>query len=372
MRRAALLVAAAAALGVPACILDLDGLTGGAPGGAGAGGDGAGGDGAGGNGGGGGGACVACALCEGTCDGADCTRIADTPDAVVAFRVAAAAGAVYTSDPQADAILRLVPGQPAVSLPVAVKPHAIAATSAHIFFSTENSGMYRCDLPDCAQLAQLSPSPDAVARQIVADETHLWWVKGPDLSSGKVLRCTINDCVLQEIQANLNRPHGIAMDAEHVFWTEHGNEGANAGVIYRAEKSGAGLTAYLSGLNGPSGIALTPTHVYFTLGLYEGKIYRCARGAVDCGPAEEVTPPAVPVATPVRSPFSIAVAGERVYWTNDGDATVMSCPTVGCATNPGGFPDLLAAAQSTPSGVIAPGGCVLWASSDGLYAAPAR
>ena len=62
------------------------------------------------------------------------------------------------------------------------------------------------------------------------------------------------------------------------------------------------------------------------------------------------------------SPFGIATDGIAVYWTNEGDGTVMKCATTGC----GGAPTTIASSQKEPMGIAVDGTSVYWANHNGL------
>jgi hypothetical protein len=355
IRRAAFL-APAFLLGIAGCILNFDGLTGGEGGGGGV----------------GGGSCSDCALCEGLCSDGQCDAVLSATAGATAFRLAVSGGVLFASDPASNAILRLTSAEqlPAFNVPNA--PQAVAADDRFLFWGTEGDGMFRCERADCSKLVELLPGgSDAAPRQLIADadSLYLYWITGPDLTGGKVLRCSVTACVPEVIAMDLFRPHGLALDDTYVYFTVHGMDGNLDGSIMRANKDGTGLVTYLAGLDGPSGIALAGGYLYFTNGVYAGKVLRCPLGAAACGAPEEITPPASLPDMPIRMPMSVAVTGDWVIWTNDGDFTVMACPTAGCSTTPDGLPVILASGLQSPGGLIGTSGCAFWTASSGVFGA---
>jgi hypothetical protein len=341
------------------CILDFDGLTGG-DGGSDGGAD------------GGGASCPDCSLCEGFCDanGESCGAILDTAESFSAFRAAVSKGVLFVSDPDptVGAVLRFTKADGHTVFETPVAPHALTVNDAYIFWSTAGDGLFRCEQEGCAKLVNLTPgNADTVARQMAADASTLYWITGPDIASGKVMRCAINACVPEPIAMDQYRPHGMALDEQFVYWSVHGSEGSADGSIMRARKDGTDVITFVPALRGPSGVAVTATHLYFTLGVLEGQVFRCALGASTCGPLEEITPPSSVAGSPFATPMSVAAMGEWVYWTNDGDTTIMACPTAGCATTMDGLPVIVAKGLAAPGGLFATGGCLFWTGKGGVF-----
>jgi hypothetical protein len=249
-------------------------------------------------------------------------------------------------------------------------PQAIAADDNYLFWGTEGDGMFRCVKADCSTLVELLPGDaDSAPRQLIAEGGWIYWVTGPDLSAGKVLRCSVNACVPEVIAMDLFRPHGIALDDQFVYFTVHGMDGMFDGSIMRSRKDGSDLAPYLGGLDGPSGVAVSGGYLYFTAGVYGGRVLRCLLGPDACGAPEEITPPSSLPDMPVRMPMSVAVTGEWVIWTNDGDFTVMACPTTGCSTTSDGLPVILASGLMSPGGLVATSGCAFWTAAPGVFGA---
>ena len=371
MNRRIALLAPAIALGIAGCILNFDGLTGGETGGGGgSGGSGGGAGDSGGGGGAGGGSCPDCGLCDSSCAGGKCDAILDAAAGSTAFRVAVAGDVLFASNPASKALVRFTGApQPAV-FQVPNAPNAVAADGQFLYWGTGGDGMFRCNEADCSKLVELLPGgPDTDPRQLLSDGSYLYWVTGPDLEGGKVLRCSVTACLPEVIAMDLFRPHGLALDDTHVYFTVHGMDGAFDGSIMRAAKDGTGLTLYLAGLDGPSGIAVAGGYLYFTNGVYDGKVLRCPLGADACGAPEEITPAASLPDMPTRMPMSVAVTGDWVIWTNDGDFTVMACPTAGCSTTPDGLPVILASGLTAPGGLVDASGCAIWSAESGVFGA---
>jgi hypothetical protein len=340
-----------ALLALPAlagCFLDFDGLSGGDSGG-----------------------CADCSACvgEGACEGGSCAPLGPSSPGYTPFRVAVApGGALYGADPEGFTITRVAPGEEAETLSVPSKPFTIAVNATHLFWSA-GEGLFRCELPGCSKVTQLAPGgADTAARQLAVDGDAMFWITGPDLPAAKVMRCTINDCVPQELADAQYRAHAMVLDGPHIFWTNHATGSGVDGKIMRIEKAGGGLITYLGDLTGPSGLAADKEYLYFSKGEPDGHIYRCRRGADSCGASEEITSPSVPFDTPIHTPLSVTVDAERVYWTNDGDDTLMACPLIGCATTPDGLPTIVATGLAKPGGILSTGGCLFWASEEGVFA----
>jgi ferredoxin len=377
MNRSLSLLAPAVLLGLAGCILNFDGLTGGkGSGGAGGSGSGSGGGIGGGIGGGGGGgsgggtSCPGCGLCQGVCSEGKCDAILNMTAGATAFRVAIHNGVLFASDPAEPAIHRFTEGEQPTVFEVPNAPQAIAVDDNFIFWGTESDGMFRCKKADCSKLVELLPAgSDTAPRQMIADEGSLYWITGPDLAAGKVLRCSVTACAPEVIAMDLYRPHSIALDETYVYWTVHGMDGNLDGSIMRARKDGSDLVTYLGNLDGPSGLTVAGGYLYFTNGVYAGKVLRCPLGASACGAIQEITPLATLPDMPVRMPMSVAVLGEWAFWTNDADFTVMACPTAGCATTSDGLPVIVASGLMSPGGLTATSGCAFWTAGSGVFGA---
>ena len=109
----------------------------------------------------------------------------------------------------------------------------------------------------------------------------------------------------------------LSAQEPYLYWISQGDYGRGV-VLERARTDGTGALEVLAEnleviFNGgpfpQSGLALDASYVYWSQGTLAGSIARCPLAG--CNGAPEV------VVTPVRSPTTLALDGQRLYWQHD-------------------------------------------------------
>ena len=102
-----------------------------------------------------------------------------------------------------------------------------------------------------------------------SDEDHLYWIEPNNNSIG---RSDIDGNNAQhEFITGLDHPYGIAVDSEHIYWTNQGDGGAEHGTIGRADLTGCSGEppcnvdqSFITGATNPKGIDVDAAHVYWS------------------------------------------------------------------------------------------------------------
>ncbi len=147
----------------------------------------------------------------------------------------------------------------------------------------------------------------------------------------------------------------IRVDSRDVFWTAH-----TEGKLYRAAKDGTDVhpetgdplpVELVAGQQDPRGLALDDDHVYWT-DVGDDAVRRVSKegGAVQ------------DLATKQQGPRNVFVQGDHVYWTNSASGTVLEDGTVNRVLREGGALQILAADQVAPWGVYVDDEHVYWTS----------
>ncbi|MEM9695504.1 MAG: hypothetical protein AAGA56_23365, partial [Myxococcota bacterium] len=345
----------ALALVVGGCVLDFDGLADGAdtiPGS----------DTGGGSAGGpaGPGPSGSLALCPNPCPDGICPSILPNPSNILKPTVRVAgddAHVVYADGTQVG--VRDTSAAPSTEhiFAMVAQPTAVASNAAFIFAAGDGQGIDRCTFPDCSSPATVvAPTgpvgPLTRARQMVADDDHLFWIQGDNADDGGIFRCPVNGCASPEaidtVDTSARRlPQGLAIDATYVFWTMNRiGDSDREGVIRRRPKNGLAedVVDYALGVDSPAALALLDDTLVFTSNATEGGVFACTRDDPGgrCTDLYAITDGVTSQDTPIRSPNSVTVVGDQVVWTNDGDTTVVACPVSGCSDSPEGLPRVIA------------------------------
>ncbi|APR88558.1 Putative serine/threonine-protein kinase pknH [Minicystis rosea] len=365
----------APALLVGACILDLDGLTGGPIGtGGSTGGHGDGGS-TGGHGDGGstgahgdGGSETSCApldctSCAAACASAACapTPLATSKDADGPWAVAVMDGDVYWVNKLGGTVARRTLGSAAPEvLTAVVAPVAIAAAGGSVVWA-EQDGLWGCPAEACdANKKKIFGSVAPGSLQGVAlDGQFVYFTdRGDGQLTGKVVRCAIDGCAAPlEIVTGQVAPQAITLSGAFVFWTDAGNGEAN-GNVYRASTTGQGVTQITGNLVSPSAVAADDMYVYFTRSSPDGRVFRCPHGAGYCDAPEDLAHAAAPLAQPI----DLALVGGRIYWTERGDGALRSCPQDGCGPD---APRVHASGRDGMRRLAIGSSCLFWVDDTG-------
>lgn len=142
---------------------------------------------------------------------------------------------------------------------------------------------------------------------ITADATHIYWAS----ENSGVYRAAFGDPPCTEgstckLVSGASGPHGIAVDASFVYWTEPAS-----GSIRRAPKGGGSSVIVATGQASPRAIAVQGTFVYWANSGAPGSIRRAPQVAAVCdGDACEGV-------AAVAAPDALVAAEDGLYWTDN-------------------------------------------------------
>ncbi|MEZ4443878.1 MAG: hypothetical protein R3B72_32695 [Polyangiaceae bacterium] len=145
---------------------------------------------------------------------------------------------------------------------------------------------------------------------VVAGASGVYWslgsVQGGPLS---IHRHTVAEGVvtlLDESAGHVDADWRLALDADHLYWADYGEEDAvPGGGVYRTDVvTGAHERFHATAKAGA--LVIDDSHVYFTAGC---ALHRKAKAAAPSDPAELVA-----AKTPTGCLTEVAVHGDRVYW----------------------------------------------------------
>jgi hypothetical protein len=313
------------------CVLDLGGLSGGtttttgqggAAGGSASSGGGppdAGPDGAGG-----------CPLLDCSCAAGPTVLAAGTTFADLPRGLAADADGVYWVDFQGGQVMRRrASGGGPEQLAAAVAPRALAVSGQTLVW-TESDGVHACTLSSCAGTAHLvtpSLAPGSLRAVAFDGQTVAFTDLGMGPNQGKARACALGACTPIDLAGTLVAPEGLVQDGSLAFWIDQGNGNQN-GTVQSSPTSAQAVAQIAASLDLPFGVAVDDTYVYWTQHLPAGHVYRCPRAGGYCDHPEDVAPQAGALGRPA----DLHLGNGRIYWTNDDDGSIRSCPQPGCGS----------------------------------------
>jgi hypothetical protein len=212
------------------------------------------------------------------------------------------------------------------------------------------------DAPEPDEIAELrAPEPGALevlARGqdrpcgVAVDEESVYWTNyGSDtMHGGSVMKMPLGGGAAAELASGLGNPCAIALDAAGVYWTSYGPD--STGAVYRVAKSGGGVYALATHLDDPGSIEIRDRRAYWTNGA-EGSVQTAS---VDGGDT-------ITLADGQAGLAGIALDANRAYWGAQG--LLMQAPLSG-----GNATKLLAADRGS-RGVAAGAAGVFWITDDG-------
>lgn len=207
---------------------------------------------------------------------------------------------------------------------------------------------------DGKSLGNLTNQQEPGAAGMAADASNLYWADG---GNGTIRRAPLGDPVQAPITlaSGQSAPSGVALDADHVYWTTHATDGQIL-ALAKTATPGTAPTVLADHQVDPRRIAVADGFVYWTSqgdGLHPN-IGTVQRVAVTGG---EITT----LADHQPAPDSLAIAHGFVYWTDPGANAVMRMPVDGSAA-----PAVVAAGTAGPSGLAVTDACVYFTDVAGL------
>jgi hypothetical protein len=335
---------AAPAILLAACMIDLDGLTGGRGG--------AGSTSSASSGTGGGGASVlACDPCP---DGGCAPQVlAGFPEVNDPSAIAVTSEGLYWTNHGSSTVMRLpASGGPPAVLSAATGPVALAVAGGYAVWA-EQDGVHGCAVTSCGAPIKIAASTVSGSIQGVAyDGQSVYFTDQGNggSSDGAVLSCPPQaSCPLSTLGTALFLPLGIAVYGTQVFWTNQG-DGQQNGSVDQSPKGASGVEVIASSLSLATGVGSDGADAYWTEATATGgKVRRCPSGA-NCQTPEDL-------ATGLAAPLGLAVGGGRVYWADGADGTVQSCPSAGCGA---GQPTMHASGRTGARAVALGATCLFW------------
>jgi sugar lactone lactonase YvrE len=221
-------------------------------------------------------------------------------------------------------------------------PRALAVDGANVYWSSRpaDPGDPRIGRGDIADGANPQPAvvPDAHAAGIAVDSKYVYWADPVTDTIGRA-ELDGNEPEYSFI-TGADNPQGVAVDAEHLYWTNAAT-GTVAdpnlprvadGAIGRADLDGSGdlVTGsvkqnFISEANNPGGIAVNGEHIYWANRGEQGggsapeNTKAIGRADLDGGKADQAFIPYVDfphIPNGLGAPNGIAVDGAHLYWSS--------------------------------------------------------
>ena len=210
-------------------------------------------------------------------------------------------------------------------------------------------------------VAASAPAAAATA-QATAGTPQIYWTDGVP---GTIGRANLDGTgAIQNLIGGGSQPHGVAVDAAHIYWTNVLNTSTGAGTIGRANLDGTGVNQnFITGVKPTGGLAVDGGHLYWgnrddSRTLAFGIPATIGRAGLD-GTGADPT-----FITGAESASGIALDSGHIYWTNRDQLT----PTIGRANRDGTGADqnfVNIGRGSFPDGIAVDSGHIYWVNSGG-------
>jgi hypothetical protein len=201
----------------------------------------------------------------------------------------------------------------------------------------------------------------AATTQATAGPAQIYWTDGVP---GTIGRANIDGtAAVQNLIEGGSQPHGVAVDAAHIYWTNVLNTSTRAGTIGRANLDGTGVNQnFITGVNPTGGLAVDGGHLYWgnqdnsSTAVTFGTPATIGRANLD---GTGVDPNFI---TGADTASGIALDAAHIYWTNRGQFTVGRANLDGTGVNQ----NLVnIGSRVFPDGVAVDSGHIYWAGTTG-------
>jgi hypothetical protein len=213
-------------------------------------------------------------------------------------------------------------------------------------------------LAGAAGVAASAPAGAATA-QATAGPAQIYWTDGVP---GTIGRANIDGTgAVQNLVAGGSQPHGVAVDAAHIYWTNVLNTNTSAGTIGRANLDGTGVDQnFITGVNPTGGLAVDDGHIYWGNQDNSGTVAfgipaTIARANLDGTGVDQN------FITGADTASGIAVDAAHIYWANRGQFTIGRANLDGTGVTQ----NLVNIGSGFPSGVAVDSGHIYWAGTTG-------
>jgi hypothetical protein len=155
-------------------------------------------------------------------------------------------------------------------------------------------------------------------RSIAVDRQHVFWTNaGASDGTGSIMRADLDGADVVALASGRNHPFGVALDDNDVYWSEQGTMDASFtdGVLYRLGKDGSCPMApcpppILGGQVMPAGIAVDEASIYVARA-GDGTVWRWGKDGS----------PGVQLSSSDPAPLFVAVSGSGLFWTDQGTSS---------------------------------------------------
>lgn len=136
-------------------------------------------------------------------------------------------------------------------------------------------------------------------RPFLPPVAHIYWGTGSTIGRANVDGSGVN----RSFVTGASTPTGVAVDGQHVYWTNHGT-----GTIGRADLIGTAINqSFITGAASPDGLAVDAQHIYWGNG--PGS-YSVARANLDGSGVNQS------FITGSLNPVGLALDGQHIYWAD--------------------------------------------------------